>query len=111
MKSKAEQLKGREHLEYIREQAVAILLKKWNCQSGHWYECIRDALREHREYLIKCVEERKKIESEQIKKCDSCKTLLDDEDIYKYVSYCHSCWKRIYVDSACVHYPVKPRPV
>jgi hypothetical protein len=124
-----EQLKGREHMRYINERAVAILMKDHNWEKGNWFNCIRKALKEHREYLIKCVEERKRIESEQkppVKHCEGCGTELDQMDIFHYVDYCHGCWKARYVDSVCVnlsqatgrpigrppgcHAPVKPRP-
>lgn|ERR1035437_343660 len=105
MNKVTEQLNGRDHLRYINERAVSILQKEHDWKRGNWFNCIRKALKEHREYLISCVEERKRIEAEQPKQpkqCSSCGTELDGYDIFNYVDYCHGCWKTKYVDSVCV---------
>jgi hypothetical protein len=45
MKKVPEQLKGRDHLKYINERAVAILMREHNWESGNWFNCIRQALK------------------------------------------------------------------
>ena len=109
---KPEQLPNKEHRQYIQNRAVSIWSKQFNLEGGKWFECIRLALKEHREYLAQCVEERVRIRREQDKHCEDCGTPLDQMDIYHYVSYCHNCFKVKYVDSVCIpHYkpPTKPR--
>ena len=102
---KKEQLFGKDHIKYINENAVGIF-SKLNWESGKWPSCIRESLLQHRIYLIKCVEERKKIKSDKLKVCEKCGVELDEIDISHYVSYCHRCFKRKYIDAVCV----KPRP-
>jgi hypothetical protein len=104
-----EQQKGRAHLRYINERASAILQNKFDFKGGNWHECIRMALKEHREYLVRCCEERNKIEAEKTPRCDGCGTLLEPDDIFHYVSYCHDCFQREYIDRAVNDKP-KGRP-
>jgi len=99
---KPEQLKGREHITRINEVAMAIFSKRFNFKGGCWFECIRQALKDHREYLIKCVEERKRIEAESAKHCDDCGIELDADDIFHYVSICHSCYQAR-IDYSCAN--------
>jgi len=87
-----EQKKGREHLAHIHEAAMA-LYGKTNFEGGCWFACLKQAMKDHREYLIKCVEERKRIEAESTKRCDDCGIELDADDIFHYVSICHSCYE------------------
>ena len=87
-----EQKKGKAHIKYINGAAETILSKNgW--KGGCWFACIRQALKEHREYLIKCIEEQRRIEAESTKHCDDCGNELDADDIFHYVSLCHSCYQ------------------
>ena len=111
----SEQRKGREHLVFIQERALTLLRSKYNWKHGNWFTCIREALQEHREYLIRCVKEREKIKKERKKEvceiCEVCETPLTSHDVSCYLSLCHDCWKKKYVDAACAISPKKQRPV
>ena len=115
---KSEQLPSRQHIIYINECAMA-LFSKLNFEKGKWFDCLKEALRQHREYLIRCVEERKKIEAERLPNCEICGFPMSQIDVWNYVSYCHPCWKKKYVDAVCCPvrgprltntHTIKPRP-
>jgi len=93
-----EQKKGRHHIDYIKEIAIAYWAKM-NWKDGMYPTCLRDAMKEHREYLIRCHNEKIKIAQEQrraavsrMPKCKECFTPLDQNDLFHYGMYCRDCF-------------------
>lgn len=90
-----EQKKGRAHIDYIREIAIAYWAKM-NWKDGFYPVCLRDAMKEHRDYLIRCLEEKQKIAREQqrerMPKCKECFTPLDQNDLFHYGMCCRDCF-------------------
>lgn len=111
---KPEQLPKKEHIHYINDCAM-VIWNKLKLEEGKWLSCLKEALRQHRLYLIQCIEERKRIESEINLSCEGCGIRLNDEDIFRYVSFCHKCFRIKYIDAVCVSTPmtskhfIKPR--
>lgn len=89
------QKKGKAHIDYIKEIAIAYWAKI-NWLTGMYPQCLRDAMKEHREYLIECENEQRKIAREQIQsrmKCRECFTMLEEVDIFHFGNLCRDCFQ------------------
>lgn len=92
MKNREQQQKGRKHKEHINQVAISHWVKS-NWDIGAYPQCLRDAMRDHRNYLISCIKERKKIQAERMPRCQHCMTPLTSNDIFHYGQSCHDCFR------------------
>jgi len=105
-----QQKKGKRHIDYINELAVAYWAKL-DFTDGMYCTCLRDAMKEHREYLIRCVEEQRRIDLESKRTCRDCLTPLDQHDFFHYGLMCRDCFtcrmnNEVHDDE---HAPIPPR--
>lgn len=79
------QLKGKEHIKYIRQLAVGIW-KGTGFMEGQFIPSIRIALRRHREAMAT----KKNICTYPT--CIICKKFLEQGEVYHYTRFCYACW-------------------
>lgn len=109
------QKKGKLHIDYIKGLAIAYWAKL-NWKPGTYPQCLRDAMKEHREYIVKCENERRKIAVgkrrvaiERIPKCKECFTPLEQNDLFHYGMYCRDCFHARMNGEIAETIPIPPR--
>lgn len=104
-----QQQKGRSHINYIRDLAI-VYWSDLDWKEGMYPTCLRDAMKEHRDYLIRCAEEQRKIAVEKTHRCKDCMTPLGHSDLFHYGYYCRDCFAcRMNNEVRDDYYPVPPQ--
>ena len=109
------QKKGKSHIAYINEIAISYWAKL-DFKRGCYAQCLRDAMKEHRDYLIACLKKRRNINQEHKRefqcRCEDCFTPLEQNDIFHYGMRCHGCFQERFADNyreSGMPIPVPPR--
>jgi len=90
------QLKGKEHKHYIYSLAFEIWEKEFKWVNAELDDCIRLALKRHRESLPaeEYVKPPMLPKSTKPKKCEDCGRDLVQSEVFHYTNKCVICWRK-----------------
>lgn len=92
------QLKGKEHIEYIRRMALSIW-KQTGYTEGQFPASLLIACKRHRDEQYALI----KKQSPKYPNCICCKMEMEESEVFNFACFCYDCWKGKRVNTAAIH--------